>query len=352
MLARHVRPTPRSGRHAVSSSVRVSVIIVAYQSGDWLQRSVDALAGQTMRDFEALIADNASTDGSVDRLRLPDERFQVLPMGGNLGFAAGNNRAAERAAGEFIACLNPDAQPAADWLEQLLRAADRHPEAAAFGSTQLRYEDERILDGVGDVWHAAGLAWRAREGRPATNLPPEGEVFSPCGAAALYRAADFRAVGGFDERFFCYCEDVDIGFRLRLAGRACIQAPAAVVLHEGSAISGRRSEFTVYHGHRNRIWTFVKNTPGPLLWVLAPYHLAVNAWLLTVFLRIGMAPVLLRAYRDALRGLPAVWRDRRRTQRSRRASLQDVARAFEWSLLAVRRRDVHHFSTRSAPEIR
>lgn len=324
---------------------RVSVLIVAYQSGEWLQRCVDALALQTVRDWEAVIADNASTDGSVETLRLPDGRFRVVSMGANLGFAAANNRAAELARGEFLACLNPDAQPAVDWLEQLLAAADRWPEAAAFGSTQLRYADQGVLDGVGDVWHASGLAWRAREGRAAAGIPEEGEVFSPCAAAALYRAADFRSLGGFDERFFCYCEDVDLGFRLRLAGRACVQAPNAVVLHEGSAISGRRSEFTIYHGHRNRIWTFVKNTPGPLLWLLLPYHLAVNAWLVTVFLRLGEAGALLRAYRDAARGLPAVLKDRKRVQGMRRSSIGDIARSFEWSLLAVRRRDVRTFQT-------
>lgn len=324
---------------------RVSVLIVAYQSGEWLQRCVDALAAQTIEGLEAIVADNASTDGSVERLRLPDDRFRVVAMGANLGFAAANNRASKLARGEFLACLNPDAQPAPDWLERLLEAAERWPEAAAFGSTQLRYNDPDVLDGVGDVWHASGLAWRAREGRPVGTLPPEAEVFSPCGAAALYRAADFRSLGGFDERFFCYCEDVDLGFRMRLAGRISVQAPDAVVLHEGSAISGRRSDFTIYHGHRNRIWTFVKNTPGPLLWLLLPYHLAVNAWLVTVFLRLGAARVLLRAYRDALRGLPAVWRDRKRVQRSRRAAVADIARACEWSLLAVRRRDVHAFQT-------
>lgn len=328
-----------------SPAPRVSVLIVAYQSGDWLQKCVDGLAAQTAGDFEAIIADNASSDGSIERLAMPDTRFRVVPMGANLGFAAANNRAAEQARGVFIACLNPDAVPRPDWLAQLLSAAALFPEAAAFGSTQLKFEDPDMLDGVGDVWHASGLAWRAREGRSADAPPPDGEVFSPCAAAALYRAEDFKGAGGFDERFFCYCEDVDLGFRLRLKGRTSRQVSAAVVLHGGSAISGRRSEFTVYHGHRNRIWTFVKNTPGPLLWLLLPYHLAVNAWLITVFLRLGMASVLLKAYRDAFRGLGAVWRDRKRIQANRTAPLRDIAGAFEWSLLAVRRRDVRRFST-------
>lgn len=323
----------------------VTVAIVAYNSGAWLQRCVDALAAQTHAGFRAVIADNASQDASVRDLALPDGRFEVRDMGGNLGFAAANNRVAEIATGEFLACLNPDALAEPEWLATLLDAARRRPDVGAFGSLQLRAEEPEVLDGVGDVWHASGLAWRAREGRPVRDIPPEGEVFSPCAAAALYRLDAFRALGGFDERFFCYCEDVDLGFRMRLAGLLCLQVPSAVVLHAGSAISGRRSPFTVYHGHRNRIWTFVKNTPGALFWLALPYHLAVNAWLVTVFLRLGMARVLLRAYRDAVRGLPAVWADRRVVQRARKAPLRDLFNAFEWSLLAVRRRDVRTFET-------
>ncbi len=320
---------------------RVTVAIVAFQSGDWLQGCVDALAAQTFSDFEAVVADNGSGDGSVARLRLPDARFSVADMGGNLGFAAANNRVADRArGGEFLATLNPDARPEPGWLAALVEAADRRPEAAAFGSTQLSLDDPRRLDGVGDVWHAAGVAWRAREGRSADLVPEEGETFSPCAAAALYRLADFQAVGGFDERFFCYAEDVDLGFRLRLRGRLSRQIPAAVVRHAGSAISGRRSDFTVFHGHRNRIWTFVKNTPGPLFWPLLPYHLAVNAWLLVALGRQGLIRPLWRAYVAAARGLPRVWRERRRVQRVRTAGVAEIARAMAWSLQAVRRRDV------------
>lgn len=324
----------------MSAPPRVTVAVVAYQSGDYLQACVDALAAQSFSDFEAVIADNASTDGSVERLRLPDERFRVAPMGANLGFAAANNRVADLARGEFLALLNPDAVPEPAWLATLIDAARRWLGAAAFGSTQLSLDDPRRLDGVGDVWHAAGVAWRAREGRSADLVPAEAETFSPCAAAALYRLTDWRDAGGFDERYFCYAEDVDLGFRLRLMGRASVQVPTAVVRHAGSAISGRKSEFTVFHGHRNRIWTYVKDTPGWLFWATLPYHLAVNTWLLVALGRQGLIGPLWRAYVAAAHGLPGVWADRRRVQRLRRASVSEVGRAMAWSLNAIRRRDV------------
>ncbi|MHB8285993.1 MAG: glycosyltransferase family 2 protein, partial [Caulobacteraceae bacterium] len=195
-----------------------TVVIVAYDSGDFLQPCIDALAQQSFKDFEAVVLDNASRDTSVDDLRLPDARFRVERLGANTGFAVANNRAAWASSAEFLILLNPDAVADPGWLAALIAAAATHPDATSLGSLQLRLDDPSIMDGVGDVWHVAGLAWRAGEGHPATQAPGDGEIFGPCGAAALYRRAAFVAAGGFDERFFCYCEDVDLAFRLRAAG--------------------------------------------------------------------------------------------------------------------------------------
>ena len=302
----------------------VTVIIVAYNSGAYLQPCVEALANQTFDGFEAVIVDNASQDASVDELRLPDSRFRVERLGYNAGFAAANNYAAQRSQAEFLALLNPDAMAEPTWLEALLRAAREHPEAASFGSIQLRLEEPHVLDGVGDVWHAAGLAWRAGEGRSAEHPPPDGEIFGPCGAAALYRRTDFLALDGFDERYFCYVEDVDLAYRLRLAGRTSRRASDAVVRHAGSGISGRRSDFTMFYGTRNRIWTFVKDTPGGWFWLLLPYHLAFNLLYGLSAIRRGIARPVWRAYWASLKGLGPIWTDRRRLARRQRVPFREV----------------------------
>lgn len=319
---------------------KVTVAIVAYQSGQFLQPCIDALAAQTFTDFEAVIADNASSDGSVETLRLPDARFRIEPMGGNLGFAVANNVVARASRAPWLATLNPDTRADPDWLETLLAAAARWPGAASFGSTQLSLDNPDELDGVGDVWHAAGLAWRARLGRPASETPPEGEVFGPCAAAALYRRDLFLGLGGFDERYFCYCEDVDMAYRLRLAGWTAVQVPGAVVRHAGSAISGRTSEFTVFHGHRNRVWTWVKNTPGLWFWPLLPYHLAYDLLMTYTSFRIGRGMPVVRAHWAALTGLGPVLRQRRIVQKGRKASLKSLARAMAWSPGSPLRRDI------------
>ena len=330
------RATPLSDK----TNPRVTVAIVAYQSGAFLQPCVDALAAQTYADFEALIIDNDSTDGSIEALRLPDARFHIERMGENLGFAAANNVAARLARGEFLVTLNPDTQANPTWLAELVAATDRWPSAASFGSTQVSLSDPTVLDGVGDVWHVAGVAWRARLGRPVSDTPPEGEVFAPCAAAALYRLAPFRDLGGFDERFFCYCEDLDLGYRLRLRGWKAVQIPGAVVRHAGSGISGRTSEFTLFHGHRNRVWTYVKNTPGVWMWLLLPYHLAYDALMSYTSFRIGHGWTVARAHWAALRGIGPVLDDRRRVQRARTAHIADLFDAMAWTPKAPMRRDV------------
>jgi GT2 family glycosyltransferase len=321
-------------------SPQVTVAIVAYQSGGYLQACVDALAGQTFADFEAVVVDNDSTDGSVEALRLPDARFRVERMGKNLGFAAANNVAARASRAPWFATLNPDTRAEPDWLQALVEAAARWPEAASFGSTQVSLDKPDELDGVGDVYHAAGLAWRARLGRPVSEVPPEGEVFGPCAAAALYRRDAFVELGGFDENFFCYCEDVDLAYRLRLAGWTAVQVPGAVVRHAGSAISGRTSEFTVFHGHRNRVWVYVKNTPGIWVWLLLPYHLAYDALMTYTAFRIGKGPTVLRAHWAALTGIGPVLVARKAVQRRRTVKLKSLFRAMAWSPKAPLRRDV------------
>ena len=226
----------------------VRIVIVNYNAGPLLQACLDALASQTMPDFEAVIVDNASTVQPISDLRLPDDRFQILNAGENIGFAAATNLGAKNSSAPWIAALNPDTRPRSDWLAELRSATERHKWATMFGSTQLAMDNPEIVDGFGDVLSAFGSAWRSGNGRTVRELPiGDCEVFSPCAAAALYARPSFEREGGFDESFFCYLEDVDLGFRLRLKGERCVQVRRAEVLHAGSAITGHLSEFSVFH---------------------------------------------------------------------------------------------------------
>jgi GT2 family glycosyltransferase len=176
-----------------------------------------------------------------------------------------------------------------------------------------------MLDGIGDRWHASGLAWRDGHGRQLRPADLEArEIFSACAAAALSRRAAVVAAGGFDEDYFCYGEDVDLGFRLRLAGHEARYVPDAVVEHVGGASS--TSQFATYFGHRNLAWTLVKNTPGPVLPVALLAHLSQSILGWVILGCRGRGAAFLRAKRDAVAGLGRCWQKRRGVQAARRVS--------------------------------
>lgn len=289
----------------------VSVIVVAYNSADHLPRCLDALQAQSFRDFEIVLIDNASPDGGVDEAILP-ANARLIRNTENLGFAGANNQGARESQARWIALLNPDAFPQADWLAEMLAAASRHPDIRMIGALQLMDEEPDRLDGAGDVYHLSGLAWRGGHGDAASGaLAEDAEIFGPCGAAALYDREMFLAAGGFDERYFCYFEDVDLALRLRLKGERAALAPRAVVRHVGSASSGgRRSDFAVYHGFRNRLWTFLKCTPQAWLPLAAPLHAAATLALLAIHALRGSGGPAWRGVRDALAGREDFLQDR------------------------------------------
>jgi len=267
---------------------------------------MDHFLMQTFQDFEVILVDNGSEDNALDELqeKYPPLRLQVERLDANLGFAVANNIGASLACGKWLALLNADAFPEPDWLEQLLHATDQNPECSFFASRQIQFNTPHLLDGAGDTYHLSGLAWRT-----SYNLPSEKygfqqkEVFSPCAAAALYSREEFLKVGGFDEDYFSYFEDVDLGFRLRLMGRKCLYVPHAVVYHIGSASTGKRGDFSVYYGYRNLIWTFVKNMPSPLIWVYLLLHIGTLVFFAVYLTFRGQGKAIWGAIFDAVIGL-------------------------------------------------
>ncbi len=307
----------------------VSIVIVAWNSGGYLPHCLEALSTQTWRDFEVIVVDNGSTDGAVETLARKYSEIEILvePLLYNRGFAAANNIGARRARGSWLALLNPDAFPEADWLKNLMNAVRKFPPSTIFASRQVQADRRDFLDGEGDNYHISGLAWRRNYNRRVYPTDKMVEVFSACGASALYPRQIFLDAGGFDEDYFAYHEDVDLGFRLRLRGLKCIFVPQAVVMHVGSATTGKKSDFSTYYGHRNLVWTYAKDMPGPFVWLCLPLHLAMNILSLVYFPFRAQGVVIWRAKLDALRGLPAILR--------KRSAIQHGRRIPSWSIYQV-----------------
>lgn len=331
-----------------------TIVVVAYHSAVHWRRLLACVAAQTERRWRLIVWDNSTNLAQAISDKECPSWVTRVAHGENIGFAAANNAAADMSETPFLAFLNPDAFPEPEWLANLLQAASMYPGAASFGSTQWADPPAsnayRRLDGTGDVMHAMGIAYRSSYGiaRPP---PPTGETFSACAAAMLVRRDAFAEVGGFDARFFCYMEDVDLGFRLRLRGWSCIQVQNAIVEHIGGAASNavgaasRHSAFADFHGARNRLWTYVKCMPDWMFWLLFPAHLVFTTAIGFAHMLQGRGPATLHGLSRGLMNLGPVIKQRKQEQHARTASLAAIAKAFIWNPMHLLGRQPHIRST-------
>ncbi len=310
-----------------------SVLILFWKSDQFLPDNLQALEEQTFKDFEVILLDNGA-DEAPDPAVLsqhPSLDLRVIHSDSNLGFAAGNNLAARQAQGEYLILLNNDAFPEPDWLSTLHQAAKTHP-GHCFASRLLQANNPEVLDGEWNVYHASGLAWRKNHNRSASfSAANPRYVLSACAAASAYPRLAFEQIGGFDEDFFAYMEDIDLDLRLRMVGYPCLYLPGAVVHHVGSGSTGNRSDFSIFYGQRNLVWTFVKNMPGLLFWLLLPGHLLINLGYLFAGLFITNRGTLWQAKKAAVAGLPEMWQKRHHVQSTRTIPVWRFARLLNWN---------------------
>jgi GT2 family glycosyltransferase len=310
-----------SGSSPDAGRPRVAVVVPNYNGDRWLPGCLDALAAQTFADREVVLVDNGSTDGSVALVRARHPGVRVIALERNTGFAPAVNLGIRAAGGEYVALLNTDTVARPDWLAALVRALDESPpETGAVASKMLSLDDPGRIDDAGDALAWTGAAEKLGHGEPAHRFTQRSEVFSVCAGAALYRRSFLDAVGGFDERFFAYLEDVDLGLRGRLLGYRYLFEPAAEVLHKGHGSAIPRADY-VRLNTRNRVMLFAKSVPGSLLLKHLPRLLYGQLYFAIVYRR----PVAsLAGYAALVPCLAHIWRERRRARASRRLDPTEI----------------------------
>ena len=322
---------PLSRSPEAGPGTRVAVVVPSWDGEEHLPACLDALAAQTLEHL-AVVVDNGSTDGSVDlvRERYPHVRLVRLPR--NRGFAGGVNAgiaAALDAGCELVALLNNDAVAEPGWLERLVAEADAHPEAGIVGAKVLTW-DGTHLDSTGDRYSLWGLPTPRGRGEPDDGRYDDArDLLAASGGASLYRAALLRQVGGFDEAFFAYYEDVDLSLRAQLAGWAVRYAPAARVRHRIGGTSARVPDFARFHVLRNLVYLFVKDVPAPLLPRALPRFALLYLSMVASGVARGHARVTLRAAGAALVRLPVLLARRRAVQRARTVPVERFAALLE-----------------------
>jgi GT2 family glycosyltransferase/ADP-heptose:LPS heptosyltransferase len=304
----------------VPGDVKVTVIIVTWNGRQHLEPCLDALAAQTRRDFEVVVVDNASTDGTVELLRERYPQVRLLCNEANLGFAVANNQGIRTSSAPFIATLNNDTIPDPGWLAALLRpfeADDADPRLGAVASKMVFADAPHVINSCGIAMDPAGIAWDLWGGRPAQLADRRREVFGACAGAALYRRAMLDDVGLFDEDFFAYFEDLDLAWRALLRGWRCVLAPDAVVRHAHSGTLGEGSPVKRYLLARNKVWVIGKNASADYLrrWWPVVVLYDVGAAAFGVARQGDWASV--RGRLAGLRSLPSVLRKRHTQQEQR-----------------------------------
>ena len=332
-------------------STRLTVVIPNWNGERFLLSCLGSLREQSFEDFETVLVDNGSTDGSIPFVRRNFPEVRVLPLGENRGFSAAVNAGIRTSRTEYVALLNNDTEVDPDWLKALVRAADAHPEAGFFASKLVDFDDRRVLDGAGDVLRRSGLPYRLGHGEPDRRQYDETAfVFGACAGAALYRRSMLDDIGLFDEDFFANCEDGDLSFRAQLAGYRCLYVPESVVYHMGSATFGKRSPTAVRLGTRNSVCLLVKNLPTPLVPGFLPFVVAGQLSRVIVTASTSTLGAHIEGLAGALRLLPLMLRKRREIQKRRQVPvgyikglLKESSRAAEVSL---RRRLMYYIGSR------
>jgi GT2 family glycosyltransferase len=299
----------------------LSVLIVAYESRDDLQRTLPALLPELGAGDELIVVDNKPGDGSAEAARELAPRARIVTMGSNTGFAGGADAGAEVAGGDLLVVLNPDAAPQPGFGEAI-----RRPwlEDRGWSAWQALVADGegRCVNSAGNPLHFTAITWAGGHGLPLDQAPPAGEVSVASGACLAIPLTEWRRVGGFPAEFFMYHEDVDLSVRLRAAGGIVGIEPAAVVAHDYEFGANPQKWFWL---ERNRLAFLVRTYPGALLALLAPALLATELALLPVAAAGGWGREKLRANLAFLRWLPRLLRERRAVQRQRTIGAAEFA---------------------------
>jgi hypothetical protein len=318
----------------------ISVVVVNWNRKELLRACLRSLERQVDVRFETIVVDNGSADGSAE---MAEREFavRVIRNRENRGFCAANNQGMAAAQGEFLALLNNDAEAEPGWLAALLEACNRRPDVGMAASKVLVWEDPGRIDKVGHlIWPDGQNRGRGSGAADRGQYDREEDVLWPDGCACMYRRAMIDRIGGFDEDFFAYGDDAELGLRARIAGWTCIYTPRAVARHHRGSTLGKGSARRLVLIERNRVLLALKLFPWSLLW-LNPFYAAVRmaagarsaargdgdtAYFPGLKGKLTIAWALLRGDLAALWMAPRMLRKRRAVDRVRRLPAGEVRR--------------------------
>ena len=247
---------------------KASIVIPNLNGALWLRDSIESVWQQTEQAFELIVVDNGSTDESLEIARSyrGRENYTLIENGENTGFSHAVNQGIALAGAPYVVLFNNDAFAEPDWLEQLLRTADRDQRIFSVQSLMIRHWERELADDAGDYVAVVGWACKRGDGMRVSRYQKPCRIFSACGGSALYRKSVLDEIGGFDEHFFAYLEDVDLGWRANSLGWRNVFCPASKCYHicgatTGGVRGGKYNDFKALQSGRNSLLLPYKNMP-------------------------------------------------------------------------------------------
>ncbi len=252
----------------------VTVIIPNYRGEKFIADCLDSLLSQSYTDFDIIVVDNASGDGSTDIIEKDFPSVKLIALQDNYGFSRAVNEGIKASDTPFVILLNNDTRVEGDFVERLLLAIKEDERIFSVSSKMLQMTAPDRIDGAGDLYSAFGWAFARGKDRRAEAFNKRCDIFASCGGASIYRRSILDEIGWFDEFHFAYLEDVDIGYRARIMGYRNVYEPGARVYHYGSGVSGSRyNDFKVRLSARNNMYIIMKNMPTPQIILNLPFLL-------------------------------------------------------------------------------
>lgn len=240
----------------------ISIIIPNYNGMAYLEGVLGSLECQTIKNFEVILVDNGSTDGSGAFVSANYPWVRMIQLPENFGFCKAVNEGIRASRSPYVLLLNNDTEAERDFVEEMLAAITRHKNAFSCAAKMVQFQERDKLDDAGNYYCALGWSFARGKGRDIHAYDREERVFAACGGAAIYRRKILEKLGCFDEEHFAYLEDVDVGYRARIYGYENWYAPKAVVYHVGSGTSGSRyNQFKTRYSSRNNVYLIYKNMP-------------------------------------------------------------------------------------------
>ena len=323
---------------------KVSIIILNWNGLKDTIECLESLKKITYSNYEAIVIDNGSKGNDADILKGKYKDYiKLIRNKENLGFAEANNigirEVIKEGRSEYILTLNNDTTVEPNFLDELIKCAQKHPEAGSIQPKMILAKWPQYIDSIGAELSKTSFDFNLGAYQSSNLFNQEFEILGPCAGAALYKIEAIKDImidnEFFDRDFFCYYEDMDVALRLRWAGWKSWYCPKSIVYHKKGGTGGLKNKFTTYYRARNQNWNLFKNLPFVFILKNSPFIFSAQIAQLGINLlkgKISLLPTLIKGRIDSYLGLATILKKRKKIKKISDFSIIEKFLSLKWRI--------------------